>query len=219
MPTKREFLEQLKRAELVAAVDRFGITVSDRRVRDLLIDALASSQQAPTDDILGVLTKDRVREISKALGVDERIREEAATERRAPSERPAAAGADAAGGGPRPLRHESFAPPASRPRPMSPYGSAPARPSGGYGPRPDRAPPSERRSRPAASQMRGKPINIQDGYLFESLKENRLLHFALVTGHQIKGRIRRFDQFTVLVDTGTRDVLIYKSALSEIASS
>lgn len=216
MPTKREFLEQLKRAELVAAVDRFGLTVTDRRVRDVLIEALDSSPQAPTTEaILGVLTQDRMREISKALGVDKRVRDDAAVpERREPSDRPRAAAGPAPGRGPTP-RYDSYPSAPHRPRGGPTHGGAAMRPPTKFTPRPDRAP--ERRSRPSGPP-RGKPINIQDGYLFESLKENRLLQFALVTGHEIKGRIRRFDQFTVLVDTGTREILIYKSALSEIAS-
>lgn len=216
MPTKREFLEQLKRAELVAAVDRFELSVADRRVREQLIEALAPSQ-TPLDGILGVLTKDRMREISKALGIDERLKEEsAANERRAPGERPGAG--RSMGPGPvdtPPPRSDYYASAPERPRSAPDRGGG-FRPSPGkYGPRPDRS--FERRPRPSGPP-RSKPINIQDGYLFESLKENRLLQFALVTGQQIKGRIRRFDQFTVLVDTGTRDVLIYKSALSDIAA-
>lgn len=62
--------------------------------------------------------------------------------------------------------------------------------------------------------MSKRPINIQDGFLFESLKEGRILALALVTGKQIKGRIKRFDRYTVLLETGTQDVLIYKHAIS-----
>lgn len=64
-----------------------------------------------------------------------------------------------------------------------------------------------------------KPINIQDGFLFESLKEARLLVFALVTGKQIKGRIKRFDRYAVVVDTGQQEMLVYKHALSAITEA
>ena len=64
-----------------------------------------------------------------------------------------------------------------------------------------------------------KPINIQDGFLFESLKEARLLVFALVTGKQIKGRIKRFDRYAVVIDTGQQEMLVYKHALSAITEA
>ncbi len=36
MPSKRRVLEELKRDELIAAVERFEFPVADRRVQDLL---------------------------------------------------------------------------------------------------------------------------------------------------------------------------------------
>ncbi len=58
-----------------------------------------------------------------------------------------------------------------------------------------------------------RPINIQDSFLFGSLKEGKLLAFALVTGKQLKGQIRRFDRYAVIVDDGSQDVLLYKHAI------
>ncbi len=60
---------------------------------------------------------------------------------------------------------------------------------------------------------RGKPINIQDSAFFGSLKEGSVLAFALVTGKAIKGEIKRFDRYAVLVDNGARETLIYKHAI------
>ncbi len=65
------------------------------------------------------------------------------------------------------------------------------------------------RSRPAAK----RPINIQDSFLFGSLKEGKVLVFALVTGKQLKGQIKRFDRYAVIVDDGSQDVLLYKHAI------
>ena len=65
------------------------------------------------------------------------------------------------------------------------------------------------RNRPPAK----RPINIQDSFLFGSLKEGKVLVFALVTGKQIKGQIKRFDRYAVVVDTGGQEVLIYKHAI------
>lgn len=65
------------------------------------------------------------------------------------------------------------------------------------------------RNRPPAK----RPINIQDSFLFGSLKEGKVLVFALVTGKQLKGLIKRFDRYAVVVDDGTQDILIYKHAI------
>lgn len=62
-------------------------------------------------------------------------------------------------------------------------------------------------------------INIQDGFLFQNLKEGRIMTFELTTGGQLKGRLKRFDRFAVVVDTGSKEVLVYKHAISTIAES
>ncbi len=59
-------------------------------------------------------------------------------------------------------------------------------------------------------------INIQDGFLFQSLKEARQMSFELVTGKQIDGRLKRFDRFAVVVDTGEAEILLYKHAIATI---
>ncbi len=75
----------------------------------------------------------------------------------------------------------------------------------------DSEPRFEERRRP-----RTKPINIQDSFLFGSLKERRVLAFALVTGKAVKGRILRFDRYAVVVETGSEEMLIYKHAIVAI---
>jgi len=75
MPSKRNVLEQLKRDELLAAVDEFDLEVQDRRVRDQLVDALASSRKASLAEILGELPRTRLKEICLALNLDDYGRE------------------------------------------------------------------------------------------------------------------------------------------------
>lgn len=62
-------------------------------------------------------------------------------------------------------------------------------------------------------------INIQDGFLFQSLKDARAMSFELITGQHIEGRLRRFDRFAVVVDTGTREILVYKHAIATITEA
>ncbi len=75
MPSKRAVLQRFKRGELLAAVDRFGLEVRDRRVRDQLVDALAGSRKAHLADILGDMSRDQLKEICRALDLDDSGRE------------------------------------------------------------------------------------------------------------------------------------------------
>ena len=43
-----------------------------------------------------------------------------------------------------------------------------------------------------------------------------MLAFALVIGNAIKGKIKRFDRYAVVVDEGTRETRIYKYAIVAI---
>ena len=62
-------------------------------------------------------------------------------------------------------------------------------------------------------------INIQDGFLFQSLKEARIMSFDLINGKRLEGRLKRFDRFAVVVDTGTQEILVYKHAISTITDA
>ena len=77
MPSKRDVLQQLKRDELLAAVDRFGLEVRDRRVRDELVEALAHSRKAALAEILEELPRTRLKEVCRALDLDDSGKEKA----------------------------------------------------------------------------------------------------------------------------------------------
>jgi host factor-I protein len=60
-------------------------------------------------------------------------------------------------------------------------------------------------------------INIQDGYLFQSLKEGQTMVLELVTGSHLLGRLKRFDRFAVVIESDAKEILIYKHAIATIA--
>ena len=81
-------------------------------------------------------------------------------------------------------------------------------------------------TRPGAEEPRAKrsrtarpPINIQDSFLFGSLKEGRRLAFGLVTGKAVSGRILRFDRYVVLVESEGTEVMLYKHAIVAITDA
>lgn len=63
--------------------------------------------------------------------------------------------------------------------------------------------------------MKG-PVNLQDTFLNQLRKENISTTVFLVNGYQIKGIIRSFDQFTVLIEVEGKQQLVYKHAISTI---
>lgn len=75
MPSKRDVLAILSRDELLAVVDRFGLSPPDRRAKDGLVDAVASSKKATLAEVLPELPRDRLKELCRALGLDDGGRE------------------------------------------------------------------------------------------------------------------------------------------------
>lgn len=60
-------------------------------------------------------------------------------------------------------------------------------------------------------------INIQDAFLNQVRKDSIQVTIYLINGFQLKGYIKGFDNFTiVLVDTEGRQQIIYKHAVSTI---
>lgn len=64
--------------------------------------------------------------------------------------------------------------------------------------------------------MAVKMTNIQDVFLNQARKENVPITVHLVNGFQIKGTVRGFDNFTVIIEALGKQQLIYKHAISTI---
>ena len=61
--------------------------------------------------------------------------------------------------------------------------------------------------------------NIQDAFLNTARREKYGIVIHLMTGEKLSGRIKSFDKFSVLLDTGGHDNLIFKHAISTITQS
>ena len=59
-------------------------------------------------------------------------------------------------------------------------------------------------------------LNLQDNFLNQIRKENTPTTIFLVNGYQIKGNIRNFDNFTILLDVDGKQQMVYKHAVSTI---
>ncbi|MTI94534.1 MAG: RNA chaperone Hfq [Firmicutes bacterium] len=64
--------------------------------------------------------------------------------------------------------------------------------------------------------MQLNKLNLQDLFLNQIRKDNILVTIFLLNGYQIKGFVRGFDNFTVVMDSDGKQQLIYKHAISTI---
>jgi host factor-I protein len=66
----------------------------------------------------------------------------------------------------------------------------------------------------------GKAINLQDMFLNQVRKESVAVTIYLTNSVQLKGQVRGFDAFTVLLDSpGKPTQLVYKHAVASIVPS
>ncbi len=67
----------------------------------------------------------------------------------------------------------------------------------------------------------GKPApqNIQDAFLNTVRREKTTIIIYLLNGAKLTGRIRSFDKFSVLLESGAQEQLIFKHAISTISQT
>ena len=59
--------------------------------------------------------------------------------------------------------------------------------------------------------------NIQDAFLNTARRERHSVIVHLLHGSTLSGRIKSFDKFSVLLDVGGQDFLIFKHAISTVS--
>ena len=77
MPTKRAILAELTSHELRDVVDSYELPVEDRRVKAKLVGTVARFRKARIAEILSGLTRVRLKELCRALGLDDAGRRKA----------------------------------------------------------------------------------------------------------------------------------------------
>ncbi len=63
------------------------------------------------------------------------------------------------------------------------------------------------------------PLNLQDIFLNQVRKEHIAITIYLVNGFQIKGMVKGFDSYTIVIDSEGKQQMIYKHAISTIVPS
>ncbi len=60
-------------------------------------------------------------------------------------------------------------------------------------------------------------INLQDTFLNQMRKDSVPVTIFLVNGYQLKGTVRGFDNFTLVLESEGKQQLVYKHAISTVA--
>ena len=69
------------------------------------------------------------------------------------------------------------------------------------------------------SDGKAAPQNIQDAFLNTVRREKTTVVIYLVNGAKLSGRIRSFDKFSILLEAGPQEQLIFKHAISTISQT
>jgi len=64
--------------------------------------------------------------------------------------------------------------------------------------------------------MNKTQVNLQDSFLNQVRKDNIPVTVYLVNGFQLKGMVRGFDNFTVILEFEGKQQMVYKHAISTI---
>lgn len=59
-------------------------------------------------------------------------------------------------------------------------------------------------------------INLQDAFLNKARRDGIGITIFLVNGYQIKGQVKGFDNYTIILESEDKQQLIYKHAISTI---
>ncbi|MDI3327283.1 MAG: RNA chaperone Hfq [Alicyclobacillaceae bacterium] len=62
--------------------------------------------------------------------------------------------------------------------------------------------------------MNKQTINIQDTFLNQLRKESVPVTVYLMNGFQIRGIVRAFDNFTIVIESDGKQMMVYKHAIS-----
>ncbi|NLB11722.1 RNA chaperone Hfq [bacterium] len=65
--------------------------------------------------------------------------------------------------------------------------------------------------------MNKQQINLQDSFLNQVRKENIPVAIFLINGFQLRGSVKGFDNFTVILEIEGKQQMIYKHAISTIS--
>ncbi len=67
--------------------------------------------------------------------------------------------------------------------------------------------------------MQKQPPNVQDSFLNHVRRERINVTIYLVNGAKLTGRIKNFDRFAIILESGGVDQMLFKHAISTISGN
>ncbi|PZR56742.1 MAG: RNA chaperone Hfq [Candidatus Meridianibacter frigidus] len=67
------------------------------------------------------------------------------------------------------------------------------------------------------SATNARPVPLQDGYLADIQRKGTTVTIYLVNGFQLRGVVKGFDAFTILLEYERKTHLVYKHAVSTVS--
>lgn len=67
------------------------------------------------------------------------------------------------------------------------------------------------------TEARGMPGSLQDTYLADIARQNVPVTIYMVNGFQLRGYVKGFDSFTIVLEYERKTHLVYKHAISTIS--
>ncbi|MCD6326848.1 RNA chaperone Hfq [bacterium] len=65
--------------------------------------------------------------------------------------------------------------------------------------------------------MATPPINLQDTFLNIARTQNIPVTVLLANGTELSGRIQGFDKFTIILDAGSNQQMVFKHAIASVS--
>lgn len=59
-------------------------------------------------------------------------------------------------------------------------------------------------------------MSVQDAYLKEMADKEALVRISFMGGKELRGKVKAFDNYTMIITAKGMDVLVYKSAVAAI---
>ncbi|PEF36151.1 RNA chaperone Hfq [Bacillus wiedmannii] len=74
----------------------------------------------------------------------------------------------------------------------------------------------EKKSQPVLKERAGNTVSMQERLLQEVIQKKKITSLILINGFHMKGIVKEYDAFSILIESDNKNQLIYKHAISTI---
>ncbi|MBU4642775.1 RNA chaperone Hfq [Bacillus toyonensis] len=74
----------------------------------------------------------------------------------------------------------------------------------------------ERKSQPILKERTKNTVSMQERLLQEVIQKKKVISLILINGFHMKGIVKEYDAFSILIESDNKNQLIYKHVISTI---